>query len=421
MSVDRIGTNWSGNYTYHAARLHEPRTVQELQELVASAPAVRALGTRHSFTAMADSEELITLHRLPGEILVDHASQTVTVPGQTTYADLAAALNREGVALHNMASLPHISVAGAVATGTHGSGPDKGNLATAVRELQMVTAAGELTSINGDTPDFDGMVVGLGALGVVTQLRLAVEPYYEMRQHVYQGLAWESLFEHFAQISGAGESVSVFHRFGDRTEQVWVKRRADGEDADDDPRQLFGAPVATAALHPVLGGDPVNCTEQLGVVGPWSERLPHFRSGFTPSSGEELQSEFFVDRRDAIAAVQAVRELADAIIPLLLVCELRTIAADTLWLSPHYERDSVAIHFTWRRRPAQVERLLREIESVLAPFDARAHWGKVFTADADTIAPRYPRMGDFRRLRAQLDPAGVFVNDWLRRVVLEPA
>jgi xylitol oxidase len=421
MTVGSLGTNWSGNYAYRAARLLQPATLEELQELVAQAPTVRALGSRHSFTAMGDSEELMTLDRLPGEISVDHASHTVSVPGHTTYADLAETLNREGLALHNMASLPHISVAGAVATATHGSGAEKGNLATAVRELQMVTAAGELVCIDADLPDFEGAVVGLGALGVVTQLRLAVEPYYEMRQHVYEGLSWESLFEHFIEITAAGQSVSVFHRFGDRTEQLWVKRRADSQDADVDPDELFGAHQATIPLHPVLGGDPVNCTEQLGIVGPWSERLPHFRSGFTPSSGEELQSEFFVAREDAVAAVQALRALGETIAPLLLVCELRSIAADGLWLSPQYERDSASIHFTWRRRPAQVEPVVRKIETVLSPFGARPHWGKVFTADAGTIAPLYPRMADFRGLRDRLDPGGVFVNGWMRRVVLGPA
>jgi xylitol oxidase len=419
MTVGCLGTNWSGNYTYRAATLHQPGTLEELQELVARASAVRALGSRHSFTAMADSEELIALDRLPGEISVDHASRTVSVPGHTTYADLANALNREGVALHNLASLPHISVAGAVATGTHGSGVNKGTLATAVQGLQMVTAAGELVSIDASMPDFEGIVVGLGSLGLVTELRLAVEPYFEMLQHVYEGLSWESLFEHFAEITAAGESVSVFHRFGDRTEQLWVKQRANSDDPG--PQQLFGAHVATRPLHPVLGGDPVNCTEQMGVVGPWSERLPHFRSGFTPSSGEELQSEFFVAREDAVAAVQALRALGETIAPLLLVCELRSIAADSLWLSPHYERDSVSIHFTWRRLPAQVEPVVRQIEISLSPFGARPHWGKVFTADAGTIAPLYARMADFRGLRDRLDPAGVFVNDWMRRAVLGPA
>jgi xylitol oxidase len=415
MPVGELGTNWSGNYAYRATTLHRPETLAELQELVGGARTVRALGSRHSFTAIADSTELIALDRLPGAIAVDHARGMVSVPGHTTYAALAEALHREGVALHNLASLPHISVAGAVATATHGSGNAKGNLATAVRQLQMVTADGELITIDAGAPDFDGMVVGLGALGLLTRLTLTVEPNYEMRQRVYRDLGWEALFENFAQITAAGESVSVFHRFGDRTEQLWVKRRAG---ADAFPDELFGAPAATAALHPVPGGDPINCTEQLGVVGPWSERLPHFRSGFMPSSGEELQSEFFVSREDAVAAIEAVRELAGAIIPLLLVCELRTIAPDTLWLSPQYQRDTLAIHFTWRRQPEAVAPVVGQIEAALAPFGPRPHWGKVFTADASAIAPEYPRMNDFRSLRRRLDPTGTFVNGWLRDRVL---
>jgi xylitol oxidase len=415
MSGAEIGTNWSGNYVYRAAALHRPRTLAELAQLVRGARTIRALGSRHSFTAIADSAELIALDRLPGEIVVDPLQGTVSVPGHATYAELADVLNRGGVALHNMASLPHISVAGAIATATHGSGNTKGNLATAVRGLEMVTAGGELVTVGPADPDFDGMVVGLGALGLVTRVTLAVEPYYEMRQRVYTGLSWEALFENFAQITAAGDSVSVFHRFGERTEQVWVKRRA----ADPDlPDELFGAPAATVAVHPVLGGDPINCTEQLGLIGPWSERLPHFRSGFTPSSGEELQSEFFVSRDDAVTAINAVRDVSASIVPLLLVCELRTIAADTLWLSPHHGRDTLAIHFTWRREPEEVAPIVADIEAALAPFDPRPHWGKVFTADAAAIAPAYARMEDFRELRRRLDPAGTFVNGWLRERVL---
>jgi alditol oxidase len=309
---------------------------------------------------------------------------------------------------------------GSPPTTTHGSGDGKGNLATAVRELEMVTATGDLIQVPGDDDRFDGLVVGLGALGAVTRVTLAVEPFYEMRQRVFEDLDWSALFEHFDEITAAGESVSVFHRFGARIEQVWVKNRV-GPEAGDNRADLFGARPATEPRHPVLGGDPINCTEQLGVAGPWSERLPHFRSGFTPSSGEEIQSEFFVARRDAVSAVQAVRALADGIVPLLLVCELRTIAADTLWLSPHHERDSVSIHFTWRRRQEAVERVVHGIETALAPFQARPHWGKVFTAGAAEVAARYPRMADFRRLRDELDPDGVFANDWLRQRVLNGA
>ena len=422
MVATQVGTNWSGNFAYSAAALYQPRTLDELRELVAGARALRALGSRHSFTAIADSEQLVALHGVGGAIDVDSAAQTVTAPGHATYAELTEELNRHGKALHSMASLPHISVAGAIATGTHGSGDDTGNLATAVRALEMVCASGELMTVTRGDRDFDGVVVGLGAVGIVTRVTLETQPGFAMRQRVFEGVSWNTLSERIDEIFAAGESVSVFHLCGPQTEQVWVKRRSlsDG-DGDGDLEELLGVAASTAALHPVLGGDPVNCTEQLGVPGPWSERLPHFRSGFTPSSGEELQSEFFVSRRDAVAAIDAVRGLADAIVPLLLISELRTIAADSLWLSPHHGRDSLALHFTWRRRQAEVEAVVAQIEAALAPYGARPHWGKVFTAEADAIAPLYPRMGDFRSLRERLDPNGTFVNDWLRKRVLGPA
>ncbi len=426
VATTSIGTNWSGNYAYRANSLHRPRSLEELQELVGGARALRVIGSRHSFTSIADSAELVTLDGLPGEVVVDSATETVTVPGHMTYAALAGALNRVGLALHNMASLPHISVAGAIATGTHGSGDGKGNLATSVRGIEMVTAEGELRTVAAGDPDFKGVVVGLGALGAMTRVTLAVQPYYEMRQRVFQGVSWETLFARGDEIFAAGDSVSVFHLCGETTEQVWVKRHVDDDRGGPDNRdldleELLGVRAATAELHPVLGGDPINCTEQQGVPGPWSERLPHFRSGFLPSSGEELQSEFFVARSDAVAAIEAVRGLGEAIVPLLLISELRTIAGDSLWLSPHQGRDSLSLHFTWRRRPAEVEAVVARIEAALAPYGARPHWGKVFTAGADAIAPLYPRMADFRGLRDRLDPEQTFVNDWLRDNMLSRA
>jgi xylitol oxidase len=407
--------NWSGNYQYRATTVHHPTSSDELRRVVAAAPTVHALGSRHSFTAIADATELIALDRIGGEVAIDRESSTVTVPAATTYAELADTLSAEGLALANMASLPHISVGGAIATATHGSGERLGNLATSVTALELVASSGEMVAARRGDRDFDGLVVGLGALGVVTRVTLAVEPYYEASQIVYEGLEWDALFEHFDEIEAAGNSVSVFHRLGERTEQVWVKRHAPAEPA---PRELFGARPATAQRNPVAGADPVNATAQLGEVGPWSERLPHFRPGFTPSSGEEIQSEAFVARGDGIAAIRTLRELADDIRPLLLVCELRAIAADSLWLSPEYGRDTIALHFTWRRDQYAVEQAVATVESALKPLGVRSHWGKVTSLSAADLAPLYERLGDFRRLRDELDPRGAFVNDWLRAHVL---
>jgi xylitol oxidase len=397
-----IGANWAGTHSYRAQRLHRPAGVEELREIVARAPRVRVLGSRHSFTDIADSAELVSLEALPADVAVEGGS--VSVSAGLRYGELAEALQAEALALHNLASLPHISVAGAVATATHGSGDANGNLATAVAALELVTSEGEVVRVARGDEDFDGMVVGLGALGAVTRIVLDAEPTYEVAQRVFEGLAWEELFEHLDAITGCGYSVSVFTRWGEVADQVWVKSRTDP------PEELFGARPATVERHPILGLDPVNCTAQLGVPGPWFDRLPHFRMGFTPSAGEEIQSEYHVGRSDAVGAIEAVRGLADVLRPVLQVCEIRTIAADALWMSPQYERDSVAIHFTWEREPDAVRRVLAQVEAALEPFDPRPHWGKLFLR-----APSYPRTPDFARLAARLDPRGAFRNDWMER------
>jgi alditol oxidase len=412
-------TNWSGNYTYRAAAVHRPRDIDELQLLVSSSDSLQVIGTRHSFNSIGDAAGLIALDRLEGatEITVDRTTMRASVGPAVTYAALADALNGERLALANLASLPHISVAGAAVTASHGSGDREGNLATSVVGLQLVSGTGEVIDIARGDEHFAGAVVNLGKLGVVTKLTLEVQPYFELRQEVYEGVEWNRLFAHFDEITAAGRSVSIFHRFGERTRQVWVKYDGSDPGRAQARSELFGVLAAPEPRNPVPGADPANCTPQLGAPGPWSERLPHFRSGFTPSSGEEIQSEFFVARRDAAAAIRALQPLAPEIRPLLLVAELRTIAGDWLWLSPQYGRDSVGLHFTWRRSQTEVEAVLRTIEHALEPFGARPHWGKLFMDRAAGIASHYPRMPDFRRLRDELDPRGVFANEWLREHV----
>jgi alditol oxidase len=413
-------TNWAGNHVYRAAEVHRPATLARVREIVARAPRVHALGTRHSFSDVADAAELVALDAVPAEVDVDRRARSVTCSAWLKYGELAEALAGQGVALHNLASLPHISIAGAIATATHGSGDANGNLATAVRAVELVTSDGEVLTVARGEPDFDGVVVGLGALGVVTRVTLDVEPAYEVRQRVFEGLSWDALHEHFDEITASGYSVSVFTRWGRTVDQVWIKSRV--ADAPEQEREeLFGAVAATVDRHPILGLDAVNCTPQLGVPGPWSDRLPHFRMGFTPSNGEEIQSEFHVARHEAEGAIRAVHALGETLSPVLQVAEIRTIAADELWMSPQYRRASVALHFTWTREPEAVARVLVDLEAALAPFAARPHWGKAFRATATGIAPLYERLPDFARLAQRLDPRGAFRNDWLERHVLAEA
>jgi xylitol oxidase len=392
--------NWAGNYEYGARVVHRPRTLDELRRMVAGAERIRALGSRHSFTGIADSDEVVSVAELAGE--VTFGDGIVEVPAAVRYGDLAGALNARDLALANLASLPHITVAGAVATATHGSGVRNRNLAAAVAALELVTSTGDVVHARRGDPDFEGMVVGLGALGVVTRLSLDVEPAYEVAQRVFEDVTWDELLGDVDAIMAASYSVSVFTRWGERAGAIWAKRRTDEPEAE-----LPGRP-ADGERHPISGVDPASCTLQLGVAGAWSDRLPHFRLEFTPSHGEEIQSEFFVERAQARAAVAAVRELGPRLDPLLQVSELRTVAADELWLSPQHRRDTLALHFTWTRDQAAVERVLEDVEAALAPFAATPHWGKLFLT-----APRPERGADFRRLADRLDPRGAFRNAWL--------
>ncbi len=411
-------TNWAGNLTYRAARIDEPADAGELADLLSGTGPVRVLGSRHSFNDLADTDgTLISLAALARTeaVTVSDDRRTVRVPAGIRYGDLVPALDREGVALANLASLPHISVGGAVQTGTHGSGNGVGSLATQVAAVELLTAAGDRVRLGRGDDGFAGAVVGLGALGVVTHLELDVEPAYTVSQTVYEGVRWDDALDRFDEITDAGDSVSLFTRWSDPDEidQVWVKTRtsstARGLDA-------FGAREADGPRHPIPGIDPAPCTAQQGAPGPWYDRLPHFRLEFTPSAGEELQSEYLVSREDAVAAIGAVRGLAAEISPLLMTCEVRTMTGDDLWLSPAFGRPTVGIHFTWQRDEPAVRSLLPRLEEAL-PDSARPHWGKVFTLPGDEVRARYPRFDDFAQLRDRFDPGRQFVNAYLERLL----
>ena len=410
-------TNWAGNYTYSAARLHYPETVEQVQELVARSGKLKVLGSRHSFNDIADTPgDLVSLERFDHMVALDREHRTVTVDAGIKYGHLAQQLHREGYALHNMASLPHISVAGACATATHGSGERHGNLATAVAALEIVTAGGEVVVLSREQhgEQFQGAVVSLGGLGVVTKLTLDIEPTFEVRQDVYEDLPLAQLQDHFDAIVSSAYSVSLFTDWRNATiNQVWLKSRITDGAAFELAPELFGATPVPTDRHPIKELSAVNCTEQMGIPGPWHERLPHFRMEFTPSSGEELQTEYFVPRQHAFAAFRAIDRLRDQVAPLLQISEVRTIAADNLWMSPCYKQASVAIHFTWIKNWEAVRKLLPLIEDHLAPFDARPHWGKLFTMPPARLQSLYEKLSDFRQLLRSYDPQGKFRNAFL--------
>jgi xylitol oxidase len=408
--------NWAGNIAYRAARLHEPRTLSEVQDIVRRATKVRALGSRHSFNRIADTDaDHVSMRGLNQVLALDKAARTVTVAGGITYGELCPALDREGYALHNLASLPHISVAGAAATATHGSGVRNKNLATAVSALKLVTASGDIVALKRGDPEFAGAVAGLGALGLVSELTLDLEPSFSVRQNLYLDLPFATLLDNFAAIMGAAYSVSLFTPWrGENIGQVWVKARADAPSPAGD---FFGAKPATRPWHPIPQIDPTPCTEQMGVPGPWYLRLPHFRMEFTPSAGAELQSEYFVAIENAVPALQALKSIEDKIAPELMISEIRTIAADDLWMSPAYRQDCVAFHFTFKPDWPAVEKVLPQVEWALRPFGARPHWGKLFTMTPADVQAGVPRLADFRTLLATRDPAGKFRNAFVETYV----
>ena len=409
-------TNWSGNLTFSTNRLHTPESVDDLRKVVKSCEKVRALGIGHSFNPIADTTyDQISLEHLD-QMELNEAARTVTVGGGVTYAQLASWLEEHGCALDNLASLPRITVAGACSTGTHGSGLHNGNLSTAVAALEFVAADGSLTTLSRDKDGehFAGAVVALGSLGMITHVTLNVQPTYKVAQSVYRDLSFDELGRHFREVFSSGYSVSVFTDWHNhQATQVWVKRKLAAGDANRWDAELYGAKLSKVKLHPLADHSAESCTEQEGIPGPWYDRLPHFRIGQTPSSGQELQTEYFVPFDRGFDAVLAVERLHEQITPHLFVTELRTIAADDLWMSMAYQRPSLAIHFTWKPEWPAVRQLLPQIEAQLKPFEPRPHWGKLFTVPPSQLEARYERLGDFRALVNQHDPQAKFRNKFV--------
>lgn len=409
-----VRRTWAGNRTYGAPALAEPGSVEELQELVANTARVHALGSRHSFNAVADSPGTqVSLAHLDPTVTVDPEARTATMSAWATYGDVAPTIHDHGLALVTLASLPHISVAGACATATHGSGATNRNLSAAVSAMTFVDGRGELVEVTrADDPDtFPGLVVHLGAIGVVVSITLDLVDAAPVHQRAWVDLPGTVLRDHVDEVLAGADSVSCFTRWRDDTIDT-VLHKSTGA-PDDDPVEVLGAARATDTRHPIPGLDPANVTRQLGEPGPWYDRLPHFRLDHVPSSGAEIQSEWFVGRSDARAALDAMWSVGPMLADALQVSEVRTIAADDLWLSPAHERDVLALHFTWVCDPDLVARAVDMVEEALAPLHAVPHWGKVTHAGRQVYRDGYARLGDVADLADHHDPEHRFRNAFL--------
>jgi len=407
--------NWSESFQFSATEIATPESTEALQTVIAEAPTAKAIGTRHSFNAVADSPggvlvDVSTLRDV--HLAIDHEQMTASVPAGWTYSQAVRELEAAGVALGNLASLPHISVAGATATGTHGSGDRNPMMSAEIVGVEVVDGEGQLRVVGEGHPDLGALSLGLGAFGVFTRVVFAVRPTFQVQQDYYRSAPWENVLANLDDIFASAYSVNIHGDFStDTVRGVWRKHVCDSGEIMVSPERLFGLTLERGQL-------PNAATTRLHKPGPWSVRLAHFRPDAAPSTGgDELQSEYFVSRAHAVDALDALRSIGDRIDPHLWGAEIRTVASDDLWISPATGRDTLSIGLTWRKHPEAVHDLLPVVESTLEPFDARPHWGKLFAMEAPRLHALYPRLAEFNALRATYDPAATFASPFLDSLV----
>ncbi len=412
-------TNWAGNIEYFPTDFHQPSSTEEVQDLVSRATSVKVIGTRHSFNHIGSPTEVfISSRNLSRVVSIDRIEGSVWVQAGITYGELSLVLDSEGLALKNMASLPHISVGGAIATATHGSGFQNQCLSSQALALKFVLADGSLLEVDkhADPELFQACVVHLGAIGALVEVKLALVPRFEIAQSVFLNVKFESAVNQLMEILSLGYSVSLFTQWkGDCLDQIWVKRLP-SEPSPDRFLNGIGASKAQQKVHPILDVDPVNCTDQLDIPGPSFDRLPHFKFDFTPSHGEELQSEYLIPQPYAQDALRALHAHQSAFDKHLLISEIRTIAADSALMSPFCAVDAMGIHFTWKKDWHSVKAILPLVESVLSQYQPKPHWGKLWAMKPKQVAQSYPGLSEFKKTIQKYDPNKKFQNPFLKEL-----
>lgn len=404
--------NWGGNLAFEQAEVVKPKTISELAEMV-RVNKVRPVGTLHSFSPIAKGEGLLmSTANLAIKPELDSDRSVVRFGAAMRFGELALFLEQNGFALRNMGSLPHISVAGAAATGTHGSGDKNQILSSSLTSFSYLNHEGELIKVEKQDPLFEAFRLGLGAYGIWVEAELSIVPSFQIRQDIFLEIPWSYFLEDPSRLTSAGYSVSLFGKWGTSTiSQTWVKSEVE------DPRA--GVPIAAIApeqnsKRELADGVGDNLTEQGGKPGPWLHRLPHFRLDASPSAGNEIQTEYFFTRDKIAHAIEAVHSVAGKINPVLIISEIRSIAQDDAWLSPMRRGDSIALHFTWKNEPELVDIAVQELEKVLAPMEPIPHWGKVHHFTQSDLERAHPMLSKAREQFENADPSGKFSSDYLR-------
>jgi len=408
--------NWAGNLTFSAKEYIEIDSISKLQSIVSKASGVKVLATGHSFNDIADTNQTqISIKNLSNKIEIDSIKKVVLVPAGMQYADVCRYLETKGWALFNTASLGEITVAGAMLTGTHGSGSNNPVLSDCVEGIEMVLESGEIFNISReDSDEFFGFVISLGALGVFTKLKLKIVESFSIKQFVYENIGIQSISENFDDVFDKSYSVSYFSNWKkNSTGQIWMKF-LDNNNFPQLPSVWLDGNIANANQHPVKVNDPSPCTDQMGVSGKWLYRLPHFKLDSSPASGDEVQTEYLVDRAYVSHYIDELSNIGDEIAARVYATEIRTIKADDLWLSGAHGRQTVGFHFTWKKSDS-LQTFLPKIEEILGNHNGRPHWGKLFSTPRENLIGRYPKYSNFEDLLKKYDPNKKFRNSFINR------
>ncbi|KAI1700234.1 d-arabinono-1,4-lactone oxidase domain-containing protein [Ditylenchus destructor] len=359
--------NWGNNFRFSTQNIQYPTSVEEVQQIVRNANKLRVVGTRHSFSKIADSPNtMLSTLALKNIIGFDPTVPSITVQAGITYTDLNPFLPNYGP----------------------------------------------------NDPELKAIAVGLGAFGVITQVELEVEPTFNLTNYVFVNMPEQDIYDHFDEIENLGYSVQLFTDFSTPGvwDQVWVWVRSDENSNVGNMQNLYGATRTHEQVTAIEALPPTYLMEQ-GKEQPWYYGLVDYHLGLSGFDGAEIQSEYFMPYENAIPAIQAVSNFSDLIAPRVYTMLIRTIKGDDLWMSESFNETTVAIHFTWKPNMTAVMEVLPQIEQALLPYGARPHWGKVFAQGPETYLHRYPKLNQWKQLAETLDPTHKFRNKFLEDTV----